>query len=359
MTLRKRLEASGMQADEAVKWADVRIFSNESGNYGTGLDGATLSSDTWVKEGKLAQMYLERLQYAYGADTKDWGKKLPNLNLYAENLKGVQAAALARSSNLYGMLTTDDPFQYLGGISLAVRHLTGKSPELYIANLREADNPKAETASQFLARELRTRQFHPGWIQGMQKEGYSGTTEMLDSINNFWGWQVTAPDIVRADQWQEFADVYVRDKLKLGLPAYFERHNPAALAQMIERMLEAVRKDYWKADAATVSELAARYRDLATRRDVRSDNARFLEFVTRINAAGFGLERSADTRQVSASPPPSPQAQTPPIVTGMQLKQVLPEPPTPPMTLLALLALGLVTGAGGWRQIRPSSNRKL
>lgn len=39
---------------------------------------------------------------------------------------------------------------------------------------------------------------------------------------------------------------------------------------MIERMLEAVRKDYWKADAATVSELAARYRDLATRRDMRT-----------------------------------------------------------------------------------------
>lgn len=357
--LKKRLEAGGMQAEEAGKWADVRIFSNESGNYGTGLADASLSSDTWVKEDKLARMYLERMQYAYGADMKDWGEKLPGVNLYAENLKGVQAAVLARSSNLYGMLTTDDPFQYLGGISLAVRHLTGKSPELYIANLREAGNPKAETASQFLARELRTRQFHPGWIQGMQKEGYSGTTEMLDSINNFWGWQVTAPDIVRADQWQEFADVYVRDKYQLGMKQYFETANPAALAQMIERMLEAVRKDYWKADAATVSELAARYRDLATRRDVRSDNARFLEFVAKISAAGFGLERTANSRQASAPPSPRPQAQTPPIIAGMQLKQVLPEPPTPPMTLLALLSLGLVTGVGGWRQIRPSSNRNL
>jgi hypothetical protein len=34
------------------------------------------------------------------------------------------------------MLTTDDPFQYLGGIGLAVRHLDGKAPELYISNLR-------------------------------------------------------------------------------------------------------------------------------------------------------------------------------------------------------------------------------
>lgn len=351
-TLKKHLEASGMKPEDAAKWADVRIFSNESGNYGAGIEDAILSSDTRNDEAKLANLYLSRLQYAYGADMKDWGKKLPGVNLYAENLKGVQAAALSRSSNLYGMLTTDDPFQYLGGISLAVRHLTGKSPELYIANLREAKNPKAETASQFLARELRTRQFHPGWIEGMKKEGYSGTTEMLDSINNFWGWQVTAPDIVRADQWQEFADVYVNDKYKLGMKDWFERHNPAAQAQMIERMLEAVRKDYWKPDAATVSELVARYKDLAVRRDVKSDNSKFLEFVAKVAAAGFGLERSPSSRR-QASPPPRPHVQAaPPLITGMRLDQVLPTPPAPPLTLFALLLLGMTAGVGAWRQGR-------
>ncbi len=358
-TLKKRLESSGMKPEEAAKWADVRIFSNESGVYGAGIEDAILSSDTWTDEAKLANLYLSRLQYAYGADQKDWGRKLPNLNLYAENLKGVQAAALARSSNLYGMLTTDDPFQYLGGIALAVRHLTGKSPELYIANLREADNPKAETASQFLARELRTRQFHPGWIKGMQKEGYSGTTEMLDSINNFWGWQVTAPDIVRADQWQEFADVYVRDKYKLGMKAYFEHANPAALAQMIERMLEAVRKDYWQPDAATVRELASRYRDLAIRRDVRSDNAAFREFVARhaapaIAVVGYGLDSPAAAAEPATPPPQTPPPATPdiPDITGMRLDKVVATPPAPPAHLLGLLLLGLTAGVGAWRQGR-------
>jgi cobaltochelatase CobN len=351
--LKERLEAAGLKPEEAAKWADVRIFSNESGSYGAGIEDAILASDTWNDEAKLARLYLSRLQYAYGADMKDWGKKLPGLNLYAENLKGVQAAALSRTSNLYGMLTTDDPFQYLGGIALAVRHLTGKSPELYIANLREANHPKAETAAQFLARELRTRQFHPGWIEGMKREGYSGTTEMLDSINNFWGWQVTAPDVVRADQWQSFADVYVRDKYRLGMKDWFERHNPAALAQMIERMLEAVRKDYWQPDAATVRELAARYRDLAIRRDVKSDNAEFLAFVAKLAAAGFGLERAqapASRRQASRIEPPPPAQAAPPRITGMKLNKVPPAPPAPPLAPFVVLALALVMGAGGWRQ---------
>ncbi|MCC6211705.1 MAG: cobaltochelatase subunit CobN [Burkholderiales bacterium] len=354
--LAARLKAGGMEGKQAERYAATRIFANASGDYGAGINNAILESGTWDKEDKLAGLYLGKLQYAYGTDMKEWGTKLPGLNLYAENLKGVQAAALSRTSNLYGMLTTDDPFQYLGGIALAVRHLTGKSPELYISNLREAANPKAETASEFLARELRTRQFHPGWIEGMQREGYSGTTELLDSINNFWGWQVTAPDLVRADQWQEFAEVYVRDKYKLGMKEWFEHANPAALAQMMERMLEAVRKDYWRADAATVSELARRYRDLAQRFDVRTDNRKFAEFVE--HAAGFGLSapapavRAAQARPAArAEPVPAP----PPPVQGMKLARIAPPAAAVIDALQRALALALLLAAvtlGGLAEAR-------
>ncbi len=353
--LAARLKASGMDSGRAERYAATRVFSNESGNYGTGINDAILESGTWEKEEKLAKLYLARMQYAYGADMKDWGTKLQDLNLYSENLKGVQVAALSRTSNLYGMLTTDDPFQYLGGVSLAVRHLTGKSPELFISNLREANNPKAETAAEFLARELRTRQFHPGWIESLQREGYSGTTELLDSINNFWGWQVTAPDIARADQWQEFADVYVRDKYRLGLKDWFERANPAALAQMIERMLEAVRKDYWQADAATVRELAERYQELAAKHDVRTDNAKFSEFVAR--AAGYGLASPAAALPAAAAKPQLPPSvePAPPQVRGMKLARVMPPAPAALQVLQQALAIALLLAAmtfGGFAEVR-------
>jgi cobaltochelatase CobN len=86
---------------------------------------------------KLAQLYLSRMQYAYGPDESTWGSLQgrdlkgqdgQGVNLYAEHLRGTEGAVLSRTSNLYGMLTTDDPFQYLGGIALAVRHLDGKAP---------------------------------------------------------------------------------------------------------------------------------------------------------------------------------------------------------------------------------------
>ena len=126
-----RLIQQGVAPEVAKKAGQTRIFSSESGRYGTGLDDATLASDSWQgkAEGdrKLAQLYLSRMQFAYGPDEADWGKtgdalaaasgrasggkKGGSINLYAEHLRGTEGAVLSRTSNTYGMLTTDDPFQ--------------------------------------------------------------------------------------------------------------------------------------------------------------------------------------------------------------------------------------------------------
>ena len=304
-TLKSELIADGMDESEANKLSTIRIFSNESGNYGTNLESASLASDTWKGEDKLAKLYLSRMGFFYGSDENTWGKKLPNVDLYAKNLSGTDAAVFSRSSNVYGLLTSDDPFQYMGGISLAVRHLDGKSPDMFISNLRDPDIMRSESLGRFLATELRTRQFHPQWIKEMQAEGYAGTLTTLDVLNNFWGWQVVDPDNVRADQWQEFFEVYVQDKYKLDMREWYEENNAHALAQMVERMLEAVRKGYWAADEKTVKQLVEVYTELANKYDVFAQNDTFQEYVDQ-QAAGFGL---ASLAQVSSASQTDVQAQ--------------------------------------------------
>ena len=364
----------GWAKEAAQKAGLTRIFASESGQYGTGLDDAALATDTWNSKAegdkKLAQLYLSRMQFAYGPDEADWGKSARDLagpgakaggNLYAAHLKGTEGAVLSRSSNLYGMLTTDDPFQYLGGISLAVRHLDGKAPELYISNLRGSGSGKVEGAAEFLAKELATRNFHPGYIKGLMAEGYAGTLQVLDSMNNFAGWTSVAREIVRDDQWQEFADVYVRDKHKLDLKDWFERENPHALAQTIERMLEAARTGYWQADKDTVQELKQRYRELAQRHDVRTDNSKLQAFV---GMAGFGLgaappattsAAAAAAEPAAAEPAPAPMA--PPQITGQKLEPVAP----PVVQALGALLIGAIALlvffplVGAWRQWRQTT----
>lgn len=354
--LEAELIAQGIAPQAAGNAARTRIFSSASGRYGTGLDEATLASDTWGgrAEGdqKLAALYLEKMQYAYGPDEALWGERgvagKADINLYANHLKGTDGAVLSRTSNTYGMLTTDDPFQYLGGIGLAVRSLDGASPKLYISNLRGGGAGKVDSAAGFLARELSTREFHPGYIKALMAEGYAGTLSVLESTNNLWGWTAVAHgEVVRDDQWQEMVDVYVHDKYQLGIDTWFENENPNAQAQIIERMLEAARKGYWQASAETVNELKARYQDLATRFDVQTDNQAFLQYVASGEIAEFSPHEAAPGNpEFDAANSAATQQ-----VEGMELEQaatlspnapISPFLPWIPAALAACIAAGLI-----------------
>jgi len=119
----------------------------------------------------------------------------------------------------------------------------------------------------------------------------------------------------------------------------------------MEKMLEMARQGYWKADAKTVAELKERYKELAKRHDVQTDNKAFKNFV----APGFGLAAmqpaaSAPTRPQSAADLVSPPAAAPPppAIQGMLLEKVdNTPPPTPPLALFGGTLVLLTTLAGG------------
>lgn len=287
--------------EQAKDMANTRVFGSPTGVYGTGLEDAALATDTWDKDDKLARLYLQRMSHAFGPNPSQWGQAEDFSELYAQNLTTVDAALLARTSNLYGMLTTDDPFQYLGGIDLAVRHLTGKSPELYISNQRQAGAVKFQTAGQFLAMEMTTRAFHPNWIKSMQEEGFAGALNLQDMTNNLWGWQVVSPEVVQDHQWQRMHEIYVMDSLDLDMQAWFEQHSAEAQLRMMERMLDAIRKGYWDASEQTRQELVEAYQHSLDKHDLRPAHQVLAEFADQL-AIGFGLNAVATTALTEAQP---------------------------------------------------------
>jgi cobaltochelatase CobN len=291
--VKAELLAEGIEEKEAEYLSTIRIFSNQSGDYGTGVDDAAWASDTWEDDKKISDNYLGKMGYFFGADNSRWGQKAENtegktVQLYAKQLSGTDIAMFARSSNLFGMLSTDDPFEYFGALSLAVRNIDGKSPDMVVANLRDAKNANAEDAGLFLAKELRTRMFHPRWIKELQKEGYSGAISLAAKMDNFFGWQVVDPNMIRNDQWDEYMDIYVDDKLALGLDEWFKDINPAAFARMMERMLEAERKDYWQADPKRLKQLVEQYIDVVNNNDLVILNDAVKTHVDEL-AKGYGL----------------------------------------------------------------------
>ncbi|MFT3762279.1 MAG: cobaltochelatase subunit CobN [Pseudoxanthomonas sp.] len=359
-TVAQALAARGIGEARARQLAALRIFSNAPGEYGSGLPGAVLGERDDKGDAALAEQFLSRMQYVYGA--RDWGLKLDapgQGNLFAEQLHGVQAAVLARSSNAYGLLSSDHPFEYLGGLSLAVRHLDGASPELYVSDLR-GSAAKTTTAARFIADELRSRYLNPHWIGTMQQEGYAGTLEALDAVNNLFGWQVADPSTVRPDQWQAIHDTYVRDKRNLGIEAWFARHNPTAQAQMIRRMREAIARGYWRPDERTVAELDQRLQALTAARPTAQPS--------RASSPGYGTqpaarsspppansETAAADARADASAAPAETADNTPQVRGQVMQQVNPDPPPAPASwrsLAGLLALGFCLFAGAAAQAR-------
>lgn len=353
--IQEELIAEGVDQQEAEYLSTVRVFSNASGNYGSGVEDAVLASDTWENDSKIADLYLSRMGHFYGSDNSRWGQKLENINLYAKQLSGTDVAMFSRSSNVYGMISSDDPFEYFGSLSMAVRNLDGASPEMVISNLRDAKNPRAEGAAKFLAKELRTRNFHKRWVEEMMKEGYSGAVSLASHLNNFWGWQVVDPNLVRDDQWQEFYEVYVDDKLELNIDEWFEQVNPASQAHMLERMLEANRKEYWQADEQTLKAIVERYVELVQQYDLFVDNEKLRTYVDQ-QAAGFGLNAlPVPTEPMPASSSAAVQQQ----VEGQKLEKVEPSPEQDNEWDLQLILLFsvclLMVIMGGLNQYRQSS----
>jgi cobaltochelatase CobN len=259
------------------------------------------------------------------------------------------------------MLSSDDPFEYFGSLSLAVRNLDGKSPKMLISNLRNASDGKMQDASKFLATELRTRQFHKRWIKEMQKEGYSGAVTMASQISNFWGWQVVDPNLVRDDQWQNFHEIYVNDKLKLNLNDWFEKVNPGAQAHLVERMLEAIRKDYWKASNQTQKELVERYVSLVDKYTLIVDNQKLKVFVN-LKAVRFGLNPL--TEKIESQTLPFNELKSTDqieLVKGLQLEKVdnkKVEPLWDKKLIWMLIFCGLVIVGGGIKQYRQTFRYK-
>ncbi len=252
------LLANGYNESEAQSLSMSRVFTSSPGNYGTGLENAIAASNTWENETKLADLYINRMGYTYGED--GWG--VPNADLFRQNLAEVDGAVHSRSTNLYGVLDTDDCFQHLGGLALAVRSITGETPDLYITNLRNPNDPKTETLKSFLRRELNARYFNPKWIEGMMEHGYAGARYMDHKfLENLWGWDVVTPDLITGDMWNQVYDVYVQDKYDLGMNDFFNTNNPYAQQSITARMLEAIRKGYWNPSDDIKTALAETYQE--------------------------------------------------------------------------------------------------
>ncbi|BCB95968.1 cobalamin biosynthesis protein CobN [Dissulfurispira thermophila] len=267
---KKMLMEKGIQEDMAERLATVRIFTEPPGAYGTGLSNVIPLSNTWENEKQVIDVYFMRMSHMFGQGF--WGNKIGNeelgvksdedvsLTIFKNALSDTKVVVHSRSGNVYATLDNDDFFQYLGGTAMAIRAIDGKTPKVYVTNMSNPKQPKQETLEKFMGSEMRSRYLNPEWIKAMMKEGYAGARFIDKVVEHLWGWQVTVPEIVDSAKWNEMYETYVLDRNGLGIKEMFRQSkNMWAYQSIVARMLETVRKDYWRVDKKIIETLAKEY----------------------------------------------------------------------------------------------------
>ena len=249
------LAKKGYSEEEAENLSKIRVFSAKPGSYGTKIDDLIAGSGFWKNDEEIADVFINFVSFGYGKGV--WGKPLKSV--YKKNLEDIKITMHTRSSNLYMTMDNDDVFQFLGGLSLAVKKVSGEYPDVLISDQKNPDAAHIEDIERTIGEELRARYLNPKWIEGMKKENYAGARETARFVEFMWGWQVTTPFAIDKTKWEQVYEVYIEDKYDLDLKEFFDEHNPWAIQSISARMLEAIRKDYWDAPEEIKRILAVNY----------------------------------------------------------------------------------------------------
>ena len=288
----RHLTEKGVSPKEARKLASQRIFGGMNGNYGTGIQGMVMSGDRWEKREEIANTYINNMGTFYGSE-KDWEQY--NQYAFEAALTRTDVVVQPRQSNTWGALSLDHVYEFMGGLNLAVRHVTGKDPDAYLSDYRNKHNVRMQEVKEAIGVESRTTILNPVYIKEKMKGGASSAGGFAEVVENTYGWNVMKPKAIDTELWDEIYQVYVKDMYNLGTQAFFEQKNPAALQQITAVMLETVRKGMWKATPQQVADIAKLHVDLVKKYKPSgsafvTDNAKLRNFIASKVEAKQGKE---------------------------------------------------------------------
>ena len=249
----KLLVEKGMSPKEAREVSMYRVFGGVNGNYGTGIQEMVTAGDRWDKESQIAEVYMNNMGAYYG-DEKNW--ETVRKAAFEAALTRTDVVVQPRQSNTWGALSLDHVYEFMGGMNLAVRNVTGKDPDAYLADYRNHSNMRMQEVKEAIGVEGRTTIFNPAYIKEKMKGGASSASTFAEIVTNTYGWNVMKPKAIDKEMWDEIYNVYVKDKYNLGTKEFFDKQNPAALMEMTAVMMESARKGMWKATPQQLADIA-------------------------------------------------------------------------------------------------------
>lgn len=232
----QELVSSGMPVEEAQREASYRVFGSKPGAYGAGLQGL-IDERCWEQRSDLAEAYLNWGGYAYGK-----GDGVEAKQAFQHQLSQLDAVVQNQDNREHDILDSDDYYQFQGGMTNAVTVYKGEAPEVYHNDHSNPQVPKVRTLKEELNRVIRSRVLNPKWINAMREHGYKGAFEMTASVDYMFAYDATT-NLIADYQYEKVTDALLFDPQNR---AFLEQHNPHALEEMAERLLEATQRGLWQ-----------------------------------------------------------------------------------------------------------------
>ncbi|NES97600.1 MAG: cobaltochelatase subunit CobN, partial [Desertifilum sp. SIO1I2] len=246
---------SGLSLEQAKVRSRYRVFGSKPGAYGAGLQGL-IESQNWQNDQDLATAYLNWSGYAYTKTTTLTGELsgISASEAFKNRLQQMQIVLHNQDNREHDLLDSDDYYQFQGGLTVAVRALTGNNPQTYFGDHSVPQNPRIRKLQEEIARVYRSRVINPKWIAGVMRHGYKGAFEIAATIDFLFAYDATT-HCVADYMYQGVTQAYVFNP---EVQAFILEKNPWALRDIAERLLEAHQRGLWEdATSHTLDQLRA------------------------------------------------------------------------------------------------------
>ena len=148
----------------------------------------------------------------------------------------------------HDILDSDDYYQFQGGLANAVKSIKGEAAEIYFGDHSRPETPKVKTLKEELLKVYRSRVVNPKWIAGVQRHGYKGAFEMAATLDYLFAYDATT-GLIDDFMYEGITESYL---LTPENKDFIKQHNPWALKDMSERLLEAIQRGMWQNPSETV-----------------------------------------------------------------------------------------------------------
>jgi cobaltochelatase CobN len=141
----------------------------------------------------------------------------------------------------HDILDSDDYYQFAGGLSAAVSHLSGRDVPVYHNDHSLAERPVIRTLSEEIGRVVRGRASNPKWIAGAMRHGYKGAFEMAATVDYLFAFSATTGQVAE-HHFSALYEAYIENR---DVRDFLSSSNEDAYHDMLDRFDEAIERGLW------------------------------------------------------------------------------------------------------------------